>query len=128
MVVAALRADDASAAHDAADLIEAKSPVSVSVALEAVRRCFELSVTQRSLVKPYATWRINAVIVKIWVGAKDEALADLAELVREPTNTLFIGGTLSVHVLRTNPLFGPLRRDPRFEALLADPKNHAPLF
>jgi len=30
--------------------------------------------------------------------------------------------------MRHSPLFAPLRGDPRWEALLADPKNNAPLF
>jgi len=54
-IVAALRADDASAAHDAADLIEAKSPVSVSVALEAVRRAAGLDTLEDVLRQEYRT-------------------------------------------------------------------------
>jgi hypothetical protein len=37
-------------------------------------------------------------------------------------------GNLSVHEMRHHPRYAPLRGDPRFEALLNDPKNSAPLF
>ncbi|MGE0215092.1 enoyl-CoA hydratase/isomerase family protein [Mycolicibacterium sp.] len=42
-IVAALRGRDEQAARDAADLIESRSPVAVSVALEGVRRAAELA-------------------------------------------------------------------------------------
>ena len=32
------------------------------------------------------------------------------------------------HSLRVDPAFANLRGDPAFEALLKEPKNHAPLF
>jgi len=54
-IVAALRANDATAAHDAADLIEAKSPISVSVALEAVRRAAKLETLEDVLRQEYRT-------------------------------------------------------------------------
>lgn len=54
-IVAALRADDATAANDAADLIEAKSPTSVSVTLEAVRRATELDSLEDVLRQEYRT-------------------------------------------------------------------------
>jgi hypothetical protein len=34
----------------------------------------------------------------------------------------------NVHQMRVDALYAPLRGDPRFEALLKDPKNNAPLF
>ncbi|MFI5510560.1 enoyl-CoA hydratase/isomerase family protein [Mycobacterium sp. NPDC051804] len=54
-IVAALRGDDTSAAKDAADLIEAKSPISVSVALEAVRRATKLDILEDVLRQEYRT-------------------------------------------------------------------------
>jgi len=35
---------------------------------------------------------------------------------------------LNVHAMRFDPLFLPLRGDPRFQALLSNPANQAPLF
>jgi TolB-like protein/tetratricopeptide (TPR) repeat protein len=54
-------------------------------------------------------------------GRKDEALAGLAELVHEPTGIPLID-------IRTSPAFLPLRGDPRFQAILNDPKSRAQLF
>jgi len=61
-----------------------------------------------------------------WAGDNDSALAELGQflvaLVDGPSDGR------SVHGLRHNPNFFPLQGDPRFEALLKDPKNNAPLF
>ena len=54
-------------------------------------------------------------------GRKDEALTGLAELVRQPTGIPLID-------IRTSPAFLPLRGDPRFQAILNDPKSRAQLF
>ena len=48
-----------------------------------------------------------------------------ARLLRIPCSEWDI---LNVRVMRRHPLFFPLQGDPRFEALLNDPKNNAPLF
>ncbi|MBS0663344.1 MAG: hypothetical protein JSR48_08760 [Verrucomicrobia bacterium] len=59
-----------------------------------------------------------------WLGNKDEALRELAVAMQKaPVNT--IGS--NVHELRHNLIFHPLQGDPRFEALLNDPANNAPL-
>lgn len=60
--------------------------------------------------------------VYAWLGDKPRAVAEYEKLFRMP----FSG--LSVHELRRNPRYLPLRVDPRFDALLNDPKNNAPLF
>lgn len=54
-------------------------------------------------------------------GRKDEAVTGLAELVRQPTGIPLID-------IRTSPAFLPLRGDPRFQAILKDPKSRAQLF
>ncbi len=54
-------------------------------------------------------------------GRKEEALAGLADLVRQPTGIPLID-------IRTTPAFLPLRADPRFQAILNDPKSRAQLF
>ncbi|MFV9633009.1 enoyl-CoA hydratase/isomerase family protein [Mycobacterium neumannii] len=54
-IVAALRGHDDAAAGEAADLIESRSPVSVSVALEALRRAAKLDTLEDVLRQEYRT-------------------------------------------------------------------------
>ncbi len=54
-IVAALRERDEAAAGDAADLITSRSPISVSVALEALRRAATLDSLEDVLVQEYRT-------------------------------------------------------------------------
>jgi enoyl-CoA hydratase len=54
-IVAALRGHDVHAANDAADLIASRSPISVSVALEAVRRAAKLDTLEDVLRQEYRT-------------------------------------------------------------------------
>ncbi|HTY27200.1 MAG TPA: enoyl-CoA hydratase/isomerase family protein [Mycobacterium sp.] len=54
-IVAALRGHDKGAANDAANLIETRSPVSVSVALRAVRRAAKLATLEDVLRQEYRT-------------------------------------------------------------------------
>lgn len=56
-IVAALRGHDAGPANDAANLIMTRSPVSVSVALEAVRRAAKLDTLEDVLRQEYRTSR-----------------------------------------------------------------------
>jgi tetratricopeptide (TPR) repeat protein len=57
-----------------------------------------------------------------WAGDKDRAIAELTRLLRVPSE-------LNVHKMRAERFrWAPLVGDPRFEALLNDPKNNAPLF
>jgi hypothetical protein len=55
------------------------------------------------------------------LGEKDRALAEIVRLLRVP-------GGAHVHHMRHAPEYFQLRGDPRFEALLNDPKNNEPLF
>jgi TolB-like protein len=59
--------------------------------------------------------------VNAWTGHKDEAIATLTHLFRVPY------GGVNVFDLKAGGFFAPLNGDPRFEALLADPANNAPL-
>ena len=62
--------------------------------------------------------------VEAWLGNKQGSLDELARLLRTAPAT----SLTNVHVLRHDLLWWPLQGDPRFEALLNDPKNNAPLF
>ena len=53
-------------------------------------------------------------------GETDAAVREYARLLRN--------GGANVHQLRVAPLPATLRQDPRFQALLNEPKNNAPLF
>lgn len=48
----------------------------------------------------------------------------IASFLFEPSTN----SVVNIHALRVSPQFFPLRGDPRFEALLKDPKNNEPLF
>ena len=54
-IIAALRGHDAGPANDAANLIASRSPISVSVALEAIRRAAELDTLEDVLRQEYRT-------------------------------------------------------------------------
>jgi len=56
-----------------------------------------------------------------YAGEKERALSEYARLLHDP------GAILNVYLLRHDPL-STLHGDPRFEALLSDPANNAPLF
>ncbi len=63
---------------------------------------------------------LNYAQTLAWCGEKDRALAELARLLRTPFGE-------NIHLARFNPGWFPLRGDPRFAALVNDPKNNAPL-
>ncbi len=64
---------------------------------------------------------LNVAGVSALNGDREWALLELARLLSIPSPA-------NVHTLRHHPLFARLWGDPRFEALLADPKNNAQLF
>jgi tetratricopeptide (TPR) repeat protein len=78
--------------------------------------------------------RAEQAFVYAWTGDKEKALAEYAHLLGTPVNSGLgfafnvSANTVNVHTMRTHPFYFPLRGDPRFEALLNDPKNDAPLF
>ena len=64
---------------------------------------------------------VNFAQILAWCGEKDRALAELARLLRTPFGE-------NIHVAKSSFGWLPLLDDPRFQALVNDPKNNAPLF
>jgi tetratricopeptide (TPR) repeat protein len=64
---------------------------------------------------------LNYAQILAWTGDKDRALAEFARLLRTPFGD-------NIHTAKNNPGWLPLWKDPRFQALVNDPKNNAPLF
>jgi TolB-like protein len=61
-------------------------------------------------------------LVYAWSGQEAKAIAEYQRLLRMPYSGL------NVQEMKRDPHYKPLREDLRFEALLNDPKNNAPLF
>jgi len=70
-----------------------------------------------------ATYAIIRVQTYESVGEKDYAISEYQRLLQVPCAIL---GLINVHALKAQ--LSSLRDDPRWQALLADPKNNAPLF
>ncbi len=89
---------------------------------EALRR-----IAQAAEIYPESGGTIGAAIsvarasVLALTGDKDRAIEEIARLLRTPS-------TLNIHVLKLDLSYASLRGDPRFEALVNDPKNNQPLF
>jgi TolB-like protein/Flp pilus assembly protein TadD len=69
------------------------------------------------------TYRLSLAIVYTWMGEKDCAIDEWARRFRSEQ-----AGDRHLYQLKYGPWAFPLRGDPRWEALLNDPKNNAPLF
>lgn len=96
-------------------------------ALRCARKAVELVL--ESVDASYAPiFRIDLAFVQAWTGDKEGALTEFARLLRTPMASGRNSDTLNVHVMKHHPFFFPLQGDPRFVALLNDPKNNAPLF
>ncbi|MDA0345991.1 MAG: hypothetical protein O3C43_05690 [Verrucomicrobia bacterium] len=63
---------------------------------------------------------VDRAIAMAWLGKKDEAVAELDRLIKEPS-------MLNVHFMRHCLDFWPLRDHPGFQAILNDPANSQPL-
>ncbi len=81
-------------------------------AIREGERAVELMPVSKSAVDGPALMRYLAVIYA-WTGEKDRAIEQLAEAVKFPVVGLSYGN------LRLNPLWDPLRGDPRFDAIVA---------
>jgi len=87
-------------------------------ALSAGQKAIELLPTSRDAVLGPSI-EVGYALVLAWVGEKDEALARYQRLLGVPYGAnVFLGR-----------IFGrPLHGDPRYEAMLNDPKNNAPIY
>jgi tetratricopeptide (TPR) repeat protein len=99
-------------------------------ALRCARRAIELVPES---IDAYEGPRYSAALafVQAWTGDKDQALATYARLLRTPFSDFASGfswNTLNPYAMRHSARYAPLHGDPRFEALLDDPKNKEPLF
>jgi TolB-like protein/predicted Zn-dependent protease len=63
-----------------------------------------------------------------WVGEKDRALAEFARSLRIPHGAKVVDARNGFTGVATQCSWQPLQDDPRFQALLNDPKNNEPLF
>ena len=68
---------------------------------------------------PYIGTRLAST--KAWAGDKTGAVADLGRILKEPS-------IINPNLLRVDDHYSPLRGDPAFAALIADPANSAPAF
>jgi eukaryotic-like serine/threonine-protein kinase len=81
-------------------------------AIREGERAVKLTPVSKSAIEGAMLVQYLAVIYA-WTGEKDRAIEQLAEAAKLP------GGVISYGYLRLNPLWDPLRSDPRFEAIVA---------
>lgn len=89
-----------------------------------LKRCArQLAALPPDLLAPdtAAANRLSLAFADAWTGDKTRAIEEYAQALQLPFCNV------SVHEMRRHPRYQPLQGDPRFEALLDDPKNHAPL-
>jgi TolB-like protein/Tfp pilus assembly protein PilF len=91
--------------------------------IEPARRdaehCVELMPVSRDALDGATAAYVHALVCD-WTGEREKALAEYTRLLQHPTVLGF------VHELKAT--YSTLSDDPRYQALLADPKNNAPLF
>ena len=99
-------------------------------ALRCAKKAAELMPVSRDALMGGET-RSYLALVYAWVGDKEAAIAEYQRLFRLPYGISGNAGSFpraSIHTMRLDPIYAPLHGDPRWETLLNDPKNNAPLF
>ena len=92
----------------------------------ALAKAAALRPRDREALEGTAT-ELERAIVFAWTSRKEEAVAELARVLRAPCLVGW-GYSANVHHLRVGLEWAPLRDRADFQALLNDPKNNAPLF
>jgi len=69
------------------------------------------------------TWQLSFRAAQ--VGEPERAIAALQKLLSIPYNSPLIGAPLTPALLRLDPMFDPLRNDPRFQKLAASPASES---
>jgi tetratricopeptide (TPR) repeat protein len=64
----------------------------------------------------------NLALIHARIGDNDQAIAMIKHLLTEPGCVSFYQGSISLSDLRLRWQWDPLRKDPRFQALLAEPE------
>jgi serine/threonine-protein kinase len=77
---------------------------------EGLRAVELVPVSKSAIDSPMLTQYL--AVIYAWTGDRDHAIEQLAETVKLP------GASLSYGHLRLNPLWDPLRGDPRFQAII----------
>ena len=89
-------------------------------ALRCAQKAKDLvSESKDALVGPFLSLNYAWCLARL--GEKDQALAELARLLRTPWGE-------NIYLAKAGAGWFPLRDDPRFRALVNDPKNNTPLF
>jgi adenylate cyclase len=91
-------------------------------ALEAAEKARTLAAASHDAVEG-ARMAVEAVEVEAWAGDKARAIDEVARLFHDPDASI----ELNVHLLKHIMIWWPLQDDPKFQALLNDPANNAPL-
>jgi enoyl-CoA hydratase len=107
-IVAALRGHDAGPAHDAANLIASRSPIAVSVALQAVRRAAKLETLEDVLTQDY---RVSSAAVR----SHDLVEGIRAQIIDKDRNPTWSPATLAaVTAADVDAYFAPVDDDLSF--------------
>jgi enoyl-CoA hydratase len=107
-IVSALRAHDAGAAHEAANLIAGRSPIALSVTLEAVRRAAKLDTLEDVLTQEY---RVSSASLR----SHDLVEGIRAQLIDKDRNPTWSPATLTaVTAADVDAYFAPVDDDLKF--------------